>query len=106
MRGASLHHPHVTSNGTDSPNRLVTLSSGARQSGRPGVLGERLYLRWDDDLGMNEKNSISDLTRRNIFDYMTLERVAWAGRLEETQFIVRVWPNAADLPSYDMRYAD
>jgi hypothetical protein len=62
--------------------------------------------RWDDDLGMNKKNSITDLTRRNIFDYLTMERVAWAGRLEETQFIVRVWPNAADLPSYDTRYKD
>lgn len=55
---------------------------------------------------MSKKNSITDLTRRNIFDYMTLERVQWAGRLDETQFIVRVWPNAADLPSYDTRYAD
>lgn len=55
---------------------------------------------------MSKKNSITDLTRRNIFDYLTMERVAWAGRLEETQFIVRVWPNAADLPSYDTRYRD
>jgi hypothetical protein len=48
-----------------------------------------MYLgrRRDDDLGMSEKNSITDLTRRNIFDYLTLERVAWAGRLEETQFV-------------------
>jgi hypothetical protein len=53
-----------------------------------------------------KKNSITDLTRRNIFDYLTVEQVAWAGRLEETQFIVRVWPNAADLPSYDTRYRD
>jgi AbiJ N-terminal domain 3/Abortive infection C-terminus len=53
---------------------------------------------------MSKKNSITDLTRRNIFDYLTMERVAWAGRLEETQFIVRVWPNAADLPSYDNRF--
>lgn len=55
---------------------------------------------------MSNKSSITDLTRRNIFDYLTVERVAWAGRLEETQFIVRVWPNAADLPSYDTRYRD
>lgn len=55
---------------------------------------------------MSKRNYITDLTRRNIFDYLTMERVAWAGRLDETQFIVRVWPNAADLPSYDTRYAD
>lgn len=62
--------------------------------------------RWDDDLGMSKKNSITDLTRRNIFDYLTMERVNWAGRLEETQFVVRVWPNAADMASYDTRYKD
>lgn len=62
--------------------------------------------RWDDDLGMSQKNSITDLTRRNIFDYLTMERVNWAGRLEETQFVVRVWPNAADMASYDTRYKD
>lgn len=55
---------------------------------------------------MSARSSITDLTRRNIFDYLAMERVAWAGRLEETQFIVRVWPNAADLPSYDTRYTD
>ena len=55
---------------------------------------------------MSKQNSVTDLTRRNIFDYMTMERVDWSGRLEETQFIVRVWPNAADLPSYDTRYSD
>lgn len=54
---------------------------------------------------MSKKNSITDLTRRNIFDYLTMERVDWAGRLEETQFIVRVWPNTADLPSYDTRFS-
>lgn len=60
--------------------------------------------RWDDDLGMSE-NSITDLTRRNIFDFIALEKVLWAGRLEEDQFVVRVWPDAADLPSYDRRFS-
>ena len=55
---------------------------------------------------MSKRNSISDLTRRNIFDYLSMERVNWAGRLEETQFVVRVWPNAADMASYDTRYQD
>lgn len=53
---------------------------------------------------MSEQNSITDLTRRNIFDFMSLERVAWAGRLDEPDFVVRVWPNANDLPSYDTRF--
>lgn len=55
---------------------------------------------------MSKRNSITDLTRRNIFDYLTMERVVWAGRLEETQFVARVWPKAADLPSYDSRFRD
>jgi hypothetical protein len=52
------------------------------------------------------KNSITDLTRRNIFDFIALEKVVWAGRLGEGQFVVRVWPDAADLPSYDRRFSD
>lgn len=55
---------------------------------------------------MSRSHSITGLTRRNILDYLTMDRVAWAGRLEETQFIVRVWPNVSDLPSYDNRYKD
>lgn len=55
---------------------------------------------------MGRRNLITHVTRRNIFDYLTMEGVAWAGRLEETQFVVRVWPSAADLPSYDTRYKD
>lgn len=53
---------------------------------------------------MSETNCITDLTRRNIFDYMSVERVAWAGRLDEDQFVIRVWPDAGKLPSYDTRF--
>ncbi|MGH9249417.1 MAG: hypothetical protein ACRD0W_07885 [Acidimicrobiales bacterium] len=53
---------------------------------------------------MSEKNSITDLTRRDIADYLSMEKVVWAGRLDEDQFVVRVWPDAADLPSYDRRF--
>lgn len=52
----------------------------------------------------SKKNSITSLTRRNIFDFMSMERVAWAGRLDEPDFVVRVWPNANDLASYDTRF--
>lgn len=43
--------------------------------------------------------AITSLTRRNIFDYLTMEKVACAGRLDEPDFVIRVWPNANDLPS-------
>lgn len=52
----------------------------------------------------SKKNSITSLTRRNIFDFMSMEKVAWAGRLDEPDFVVRVWANANDLPSYDTRF--
>jgi len=60
--------------------------------------------RWDDEHGMSEKKSITDLTRRNIADYLLMEKLVWAGRLDEDQFVVRVWPDAADLPCYDRRF--
>jgi hypothetical protein len=49
--------------------------------------------------------TITGLTRRNIFDYLTMEKVVWAGRFDEPDFVIRVWPNANDLPSYDTRFA-
>lgn len=61
---------------------------------------------WDDYLDMDTENAITALTRRNIFDYLSMAPVAWAGRLDEDSFVVRVWPNAADLPSHDYRFGD
>lgn len=49
-------------------------------------------------------NAITSLTRRNIFDYLTMEKVAWAGRFDEPDFVIRVWPDANNLPSQDSRY--
>lgn len=39
---------------------------------------------------MSSKNSITNLTRRNIFDYMSMEKILWAGRLDEPDFVARV----------------
>lgn len=55
---------------------------------------------------MSKKRAITDLTRRNIFDYLSLEKVVWAGRLDEPDFVVRVWPDATKLSSGDHRYHD
>jgi hypothetical protein len=55
---------------------------------------------------MNSKQTISVITRRNIFDYMTMSKVAWSGRLDEDAFVVRVWPGASQLPSHDYRFKD
>ncbi|MDO8733237.1 MAG: abortive infection family protein [Actinomycetota bacterium] len=52
------------------------------------------------------RHAISSATRRNVFDYMSMTPVAWAGRLAEPDFIVRVWPTAKSMPSYDPRFKD
>lgn len=48
-------------------------------------------------------NEISEVTRRKIADRLLLENVAWAGRLEEDDFLSRLY-NLDDLPSFDGRY--
>lgn len=55
---------------------------------------------------MSDFISITHLTRRNIVDYIRLEQVVWSGELDDTEFILRVWPDAADLPSHDPRFTD
>lgn len=51
-------------------------------------------------------NLISGVTRRNILDHLSMENVSWAGRLDEPNFVVRVWPDAGTYPSTDHRYTD
>lgn len=51
-----------------------------------------------------KKNSITNLTRRNIIDFMSMEKIWWAGRLAEPAFVARVWPDAQARPSYDPRF--
>jgi len=47
-------------------------------------------------------NAISEITRRNIFDELRLEKVNWAGRLAEDDFLTRVF-DLRSLPSHDNR---
>jgi len=47
-------------------------------------------------------NSISEITRRNVFDALRLAKVRWAGRLAETAFLSRVF-DLEGLPSTDYR---
>ena len=48
---------------------------------------------------------ISQVTRRNIIDAIAVEKVNWSGRLEEPQFLSRLF-HLSDLPSYDRRFKD
>jgi hypothetical protein len=51
------------------------------------------------------KNTISEITRRDISDFVTTEVASWSGRLEEPAFLERIW-DLADMPSTDGRFKD
>jgi len=50
-------------------------------------------------------NLITEVTRRNISDAITMENVTWAGRLGEVQFLSRLF-DLKSLPSNDHRFSD
>jgi hypothetical protein len=49
--------------------------------------------------------TISEITRRDIFDTIAIEKIDWSGRLEEPAFLERIWDLGA-MPSTDRRYSD
>ena len=54
---------------------------------------------------LQPEQTISQLTRRDILDYLSVERVVWSGRLEEVAFLERIWDLSA-LPSTDRRFSN
>jgi len=48
-------------------------------------------------------NKISQITRRNIFDFIQVEGFWWAGRLEEIDFLSRIF-DLENMESYDSRF--
>lgn len=48
---------------------------------------------------------ISEITRRNIFDVLRIQQVNWAGRLNEVDFLTRIF-DLKNIPSYDSRFKD
>ncbi len=46
---------------------------------------------------------ISEITRRNIFDALRVQNVNWAGRLDEPEFLARIF-DLEQMPSYDSRF--
>lgn len=49
-------------------------------------------------------NKISQITRRDIFDAIQIESIEWAGRLDETTFLSRLY-DLESMPSSDGRYS-
>lgn len=47
--------------------------------------------------------TISEVTRRNLFDELSLSRHHWSGRLSETDFLARIY-DLSSLPSTDTRF--
>lgn len=50
-------------------------------------------------------NKISSITRRDIFDAIRVEEIWWAGKLDETEFLSRVY-NLDSMPSTDSRFSN
>lgn len=48
-------------------------------------------------------NSVTEITRRKIFDSLSLRSIDWAGRLNDADFLSRIFDLSA-LPSTDNRY--
>lgn len=48
---------------------------------------------------------ISQITRRDIVDAISVEKINWSGRMEEPEFLSRLF-NLASLPSDDSRFKD
>jgi len=53
--------------------------------------------------GHKESRTISEVTRRAIFDWLSISEESWCGRLDEVEFIGRIYKLDA-LPSYDGRF--
>lgn len=50
-------------------------------------------------------NRITVVTRRNIFDFIRIEKLHWAGRFEESEFLSRMY-DLDKMPSNDDRYSN
>lgn len=50
-------------------------------------------------------NKITEVSRRNIFDEISLQNINWAGRLNDAQFLNRIF-DLSKIPSTDSRYKD
>lgn len=50
-------------------------------------------------------NKISQITRRNIFDAIKIEEIWWAGKLDEIEFLSRIY-DVDNMSSTDTRFSD
>ncbi|MDD3029388.1 MAG: hypothetical protein PHS57_03790 [Alphaproteobacteria bacterium] len=50
-------------------------------------------------------NNISEVTRRSIIDFLTAGNISWSGRLQDNEFLARLY-DLGKLPSTDRRFSD
>ncbi len=50
-----------------------------------------------------QNQGVTEVTRRSIFDFLGISGIAWSGRLEETEFLSRLY-DLTTLPSTDDRF--
>lgn len=50
-------------------------------------------------------HEISEVTRRTIIDHFSLANVSWSGRLQDDEFLARLY-DLSKMPSFDHRYKD
>ena len=70
------------------------------ENGRITPSGPQAKRLFDDQ---SPRRTISEVTRRNIFDALRTGRVCWAGRLSEPEFMARLY-DLESLPSADFRF--
>ncbi len=56
-------------------------------------------------MGKNTSNTISEVTRRNIIDAITVANIHWSGRMSEPDFLSRLY-DLSQLPSNDYRFSN
>ena len=101
-----------------SQTSMVTTLPHSRQPSEQEVSSRRRMLRYPTrgNGGFGEprhnalmprlprmQQTISEITRRDIFDFITIENIDWSGRLEETAFLERLW-DLNDMRSTDSRF--
>jgi hypothetical protein len=62
---------------------------------------EKYFVMFDS----KPNNLISEVTRRVIIDYLILTPISWSGRLQENDFLSRMFP-VSNLPSFDGRFSN
>ena len=54
---------------------------------------------------LSSEIEITEITRKDIFDFIQIEKIIWNGRLSEVDFLKRIY-NLGEIKSFDSRFSD